>query len=82
MPTAVMPQPISTAPTSARAAMFCGNEKIPPPTIEPTTSAVSDPRPSLRLPCDMAAPSCGYRQTLVEAGRPASLEGTQPSMVT
>jgi hypothetical protein len=36
----------------------------------------------LRLPCDMAAPSCGYRQTLVEAGRPASLEGTQPSMVT
>jgi hypothetical protein len=37
MPTAVMAQPISTAPTSALAAMFCGSEKIPPPIIEPTT---------------------------------------------
>ncbi|MNH09043.1 hypothetical protein D3C81_1168580 [compost metagenome] len=44
MPTAVMPQPINTAPTSARAAMFCGNEKIPPPIIDPTTSAISAPR--------------------------------------
>jgi hypothetical protein len=43
MPTAVMAQPISTAPTSALAAMFCGSEKIPPPIIEPTTSATSAP---------------------------------------
>jgi len=35
-----MPQPIRMAPTSARAAMFCGNEKIPPPIIEPTTRAI------------------------------------------
>ncbi|MNS51892.1 hypothetical protein D3C72_845910 [compost metagenome] len=46
MPTAVIPQPISTAPTSARAAMFCGSEKIPPPIIEPTTNAISAPRRS------------------------------------
>ena len=46
MPTAVMVQPISTAPTSARAAMFCGNENIPPPIIEPTTNAISAPKRS------------------------------------
>ena len=43
MPTAVMAQPINTAPTLALAAMFCGNEKIPPPIMEPTTSATSAP---------------------------------------
>jgi len=40
MPTAVIAQPINTAPTSARAAMFCGREKIPPPIIDPTTKAI------------------------------------------
>ncbi|MNN98654.1 hypothetical protein D3C81_2180890 [compost metagenome] len=43
MPTAVIAQPISTAPTPALAAMFCGSEKIPPPIIEPTTSATNAP---------------------------------------
>ncbi|KWV89782.1 hypothetical protein PFLmoz3_00561 [Pseudomonas fluorescens] len=40
MPMAVIAQPIKMAPTSARAAMFCGNEKMPPPIIEPTTRAI------------------------------------------
>jgi len=43
IPMAVIPQPIRTAPTSALAAMFCGSEKIPPPIIEPTTSATRAP---------------------------------------
>ncbi|CAG9259335.1 hypothetical protein PUN4_330134 [Paraburkholderia unamae] len=47
MPTAVIAQPISTAPASALTAMFCGREKMPPPTIDPTTRAVSAPSRSL-----------------------------------
>jgi len=43
MPMAVMPQPMRIAPALALAAMFCGSEKIPPPIIEPTTSAISAP---------------------------------------
>ncbi|MNH23886.1 hypothetical protein D3C76_1077470 [compost metagenome] len=56
MPTAVIPQPISTAPTSARAAMFCGKEKIPPPIIEPTTRAINAPRRSFCPDSDMKFP--------------------------
>ncbi|MCY1487568.1 hypothetical protein D9M68_212430 [compost metagenome] len=54
MPTAVMAQPISTAPTSALAAMFCGREKIPPPTIEPTTRATNAGRRSFCADSDIA----------------------------
>ncbi|MNV69876.1 hypothetical protein D3C71_1628080 [compost metagenome] len=53
MPTAVMPQPMRMAPTSALAAMFCGNEKIPPPTIEPTTRATRAPSFSLSEASDI-----------------------------
>ena len=43
MPTAVTSHAMRIAPTPADAAMFCGREKIPPPIIDPTTSAVSAP---------------------------------------
>jgi hypothetical protein len=33
--------------------MFCGNEKIPPPIIDPTTSAINAPRRSFCVGCDM-----------------------------
>ena len=39
-------QAMAVAPTPALAAVFCGIEKMPPPTIEPTTRAVSAPRRS------------------------------------
>ena len=47
MPTPVISQAIAVAPTPALAAVFCGIEKMPPPTIEPTTRAVSAPTRSL-----------------------------------
>ena len=54
MPTAVMAQPMRMAPTSALAAMFCGREKMPPPIMDPTTSAVSAPSRSFwLLSCDI-----------------------------
>ncbi|MNO90614.1 hypothetical protein D3C76_821380 [compost metagenome] len=56
MPTAVMPQPMRTAPASARAAMFCGSEKIPPPIMEPTTSAINAPSLSFCPDSDMRGP--------------------------
>jgi hypothetical protein len=49
-----MAQPINTAPTSALAAMFCGKENIPPPIIEPTTSATSAPSRSFPGASDIA----------------------------
>lgn len=45
MPMPVINQASAVAPTPALAAAFCGMEKMPPPTIEPTTSAVSAPTP-------------------------------------
>ena len=39
MPSPVMPQASSVAAGAALAAMFCGMEKMPPATMEPTTSA-------------------------------------------
>ncbi len=56
MPTPVISQPMRVAPALALAAMFCGSEKIPPPTMEPTTSAISAPRRSLLVESDMLFP--------------------------
>ena len=45
MPAPLTAQPISAAAGPALRATFCGSEKMPAPTIEPTTSAVSAARP-------------------------------------
>ncbi|MNF06187.1 hypothetical protein D3C80_2060870 [compost metagenome] len=50
MPTPVINQPIRVAPALALAAMFWGREKIPPPTMEPTTRAINAPTFNLSLP--------------------------------
>lgn len=52
MPAPLTAQPISAAAGPALRATFCGNEKMPAPTIEPTTRAVNAGRPSR---CDIAA---------------------------
>jgi len=49
----VISQPIRVAPAPALLAMFCGREKIPPPTIEPTTRAISAPSLSLFAESDI-----------------------------
>ncbi|MNV03417.1 hypothetical protein D3C71_936810 [compost metagenome] len=46
MPSPLIAQPSNAAPGPALRAMFCGREKMPAPTIDPTTSAVSAGRPS------------------------------------
>ncbi|MCY1495247.1 hypothetical protein D9M68_291450 [compost metagenome] len=56
MPTPVINQPIRVAPALALAAMFWGREKIPPPTIEPTTRAIS--APSFNLSLEVATCVC------------------------
>ncbi|MDT4883116.1 hypothetical protein FQZ97_1191310 [compost metagenome] len=56
MPTPVISQPIRVAPALALAAMFCGSEKIPPPTMEPTTRAIS--APTFNLPLEAATCVC------------------------
>jgi hypothetical protein len=57
MPTPVINQPTSVAPALALAAMFCGREKIPPPTMEPTTSAINAPRRSFCVESDISITS-------------------------
>lgn len=57
MPTPVISQPIRVAPALALAAMFWGSEKIPPPTMEPTTSAISAPRRSFCVESDISITS-------------------------
>jgi len=53
MPTAVIAHPINTAAPAARSAIFCGNEKIPPPIIDPTTNAINALSRSFCVCCDI-----------------------------
>ena len=45
--TAAARELMARVPGLKAAAVFCGSEKMPPPTIEPTTNAVKAPRRSL-----------------------------------
>ena len=58
MPSPVMPQASSVAAGAALAAMFCGMEKMPPATMEPTTSATSGASFNL-IGSFMSAAACG-----------------------
>jgi hypothetical protein len=48
--------------------MFCGKEKIPPPTIDPTTSAISAPSLSLFDDADADADAGADPSTGVDFG--------------